>query len=111
MSTDAYSLLVSLYQTAREAVGVARRAGLPIQFIDAEGAAITVWSSIVSEARKRNMLASLQLRIGKPQSCSHGMNSSNRHAGCAIARCRCFAPYHLRVTLPVADKPAPGRLL
>jgi Trypsin-like peptidase domain len=63
MSTDLYSLLASLYQTAREAVGVARRAGLPIQFIDAEGAAITVWSSIVLEARKRNMLASLQRTI------------------------------------------------
>jgi len=56
----AYSLLAGLYQTAREAIGVARRANLPVQFIEAEGAAILVWSSILTEARKRNMLAAIE---------------------------------------------------
>src|SRR5689334_21523762 len=57
---DPYSLLASLYQTAREAVDVARRAGLPIQFIEAEGSAMTVWSSILSQAKKRNLLGAIQ---------------------------------------------------
>ncbi len=54
------SLLASLYQTAREAIGVARRANLPIQFVDAEGAAIVVWGSILVEARKRDMLSAIE---------------------------------------------------
>jgi S1-C subfamily serine protease len=58
--SDAYSLFASLYPTAREATGVARRAGLPIQFIEAEGAAIIVWSSILGEARKRGMMAAIE---------------------------------------------------
>ncbi len=57
---NAYSLLASLYQTAREAIGVARRAGLPVEFIEAEGAAMVVWGSILAEARKRDMLSAIE---------------------------------------------------
>jgi hypothetical protein len=57
---DACSLLASLYQTAREAVTVARRANLPIQFVEAEGAAITVWASVLTEARKRDLLEAIE---------------------------------------------------
>jgi hypothetical protein len=57
---DACSLLASLYQTAREAITVARRANLPIQFIEAEGAAITVWASVLTEARKRDLLEAIE---------------------------------------------------
>jgi hypothetical protein len=59
MGDDPYLLLASLYATAREAISVARRADLPIAFIDAEGPALVVWASLIAEARKRDKLADI----------------------------------------------------
>jgi hypothetical protein len=58
--TDATALLAGLYQTPREALAVARRAEVPEQFIEPEGSAITLRTSILAEARKRERLPRIE---------------------------------------------------
>lgn len=56
---DPYGFVAGLYPTAKEAVTVARRANLPIEHLETEGTAITVWCSILAQARKRRSLAAV----------------------------------------------------
>lgn len=57
--TDLLDLFVGLYPTPADAMGVARRAGLPLKFLDFGGSALNFWGAILDQANLREKVPDL----------------------------------------------------